>query len=77
MGEEEPGFTERWLETGSGPGAVVRARVTQVNHEAQTAYRAWLDHATSCSTCQDGAARRCTVVQPLWDAYQAAGHADF
>ncbi|MEU4091570.1 hypothetical protein [Streptomyces sp. NPDC026673] len=68
----EPGFRERWLETGSGPGAVVRARVTQVNQAVQTAYRAWLDHSTSCSTCQDGSARECTVAQPLWDAYQAA-----
>lgn len=71
----ESGFAERWLETGSGPGAVVRARVAQVNQAVQAAYRAWLDHATSCPTCRDGAARQCTVVQPLWDAYQAAQQA--
>ncbi|MDX2853360.1 MULTISPECIES: hypothetical protein [Streptomycetaceae] len=71
----ESGYTERWLETGSGPGAVVRARVTQANQAVQAAYRTWLDHATECPTCRDGAARDCTVVQPLWDAYQAAQRA--
>ncbi|MEU4098964.1 hypothetical protein [Streptomyces sp. NPDC026673] len=71
----KPGDAERWLDTGSGPGAVVRVRVTGVNHVVQAAYRAWLDHATSCGTCRDGAAGECTVVQPLWDAYQAARQA--
>lgn len=71
----EPGFAERWLDTGSGPGAVVRVRVTRVNQAVQAAYRAWLDHATSCPTCRDGGARECTVVRPLWDAYQAARQA--
>ncbi|MFF7677656.1 hypothetical protein [Actinacidiphila glaucinigra] len=33
MAAGESGGTERWLETGSGPGAVVRARVTQTNQE--------------------------------------------
>lgn len=69
------GDAERWLGTGSGSGAVVRVRVTRVNQVVQAAYRAWLDHATSCGMCRDGAAGECTVVRPLWDACQAARQA--
>jgi hypothetical protein len=63
---------ERWMDTGSGPGAMVRVHVTQADVRVRTAYRAWLDHAVACRGCQAGHGRACETARPLWAAYTAA-----
>jgi hypothetical protein len=71
--------THRWLDTGSGPGAVIPTRIVTGEGASQTAYRAWLDHCGECSTCRNGADPtgdaepvRCQDGTRLWQDYRDA-----
>jgi len=58
----------RWLDTGSGPGAMVPVRVAVADMAVRTAYAAWLDHAVSCDDCRTS--HPCDDAAALWSAYR-------
>ncbi|MCW2870100.1 hypothetical protein [Actinacidiphila oryziradicis] len=66
--------THRWLDTGSGPGAVVPTRIVTGEGASQTAYRKVLDHYDDCATCRDdaGGSARCEDGARLWQDYREA-----
>lgn len=67
---------ERWLDTGSGPGRMVRVRVYG-SEDADSAYRRILEHGTACQVCrgvgEDGkTGSSCSTAQQLHRAWRTA-----
>jgi hypothetical protein len=52
-------------------GLIVPRLATAAAGRAQTAYRAYLDHAQDCPGCRPRGAR-CDAAQNLWTAYRGA-----
>ena len=61
----------QWRDSGSASGHMQRVADSGTYHRVQTAYRAFLTHATGCGDCEHGA-KRCTKADELWRAYRAA-----
>ncbi|WP_028804836.1 hypothetical protein [Streptomyces sp. 142MFCol3.1] len=60
-----------WQDNGSSSGRMQRVASTGTYHRIQTAYRAYIDHATTCDDCGHGD-KRCAEADQLWRAYRTA-----
>ncbi|MFF1640642.1 hypothetical protein ACFVXA_24025 [Streptomyces sp. NPDC058246] len=61
----------QWRDSGSACGHMQQVAGSGAYHRIQTAYRAYIDHATTCDGCRHGEVR-CARADDLWDAYRAA-----
>ncbi|MFF4347838.1 hypothetical protein [Streptomyces sp. NPDC001530] len=60
-----------WRDSGSASGHMQRVADSGTYSRMQTAYRAYINHATGCDGCGYGE-RRCSTADQLWRAYRAA-----
>ncbi|MEU6339959.1 hypothetical protein ABZ883_03285 [Streptomyces sp. NPDC046977] len=60
--------TERWIDSGSGPGRTVPARVQTAVGRVNERYRDFLHHVQTCAACQ-GPDGDCDVSQELRAAW--------
>lgn len=65
------GVRREWRESGSASGHMQMVADSGTFSRIQTAYRAYIDHATTCDGCGHGE-RRCSTADQLWRAYRAA-----
>ncbi|MFI6404897.1 hypothetical protein [Streptomyces sp. NPDC050548] len=63
--------TERqWRDGSGGAGHLQRVASNAVFTRTQTAYRAYIDHASGCATCAMDSGQ-CTIAEELWTVYGA------
>ena len=60
-----------WRDSGSGHGHMQMVADSGTYSRMQTAYRAYINHATACDGCGHGE-RRCAEADELWRTYRAA-----
>jgi len=60
-----------WRDSGSASGHMQQVASSGTYNRIQTAYRAYIDHATACEGCGHGATK-CGTADELWAAYRAA-----
>ncbi|WP_143674282.1 MULTISPECIES: hypothetical protein [Streptomyces] len=60
-----------WRDSGSAFGHMQAVADSGTYSRIQTAYRAYITHATACEGCGHGQAK-CTTADQLWRAYKAA-----
>ncbi|GAA5032676.1 hypothetical protein [Streptomyces siamensis] len=61
----------QWRDAGSASGHVQQVADSGTFNRIQTAYRAYIDHATTCDDCGHGAVR-CAEADQLRRTYRAA-----
>lgn len=65
------GIRREWHDSGSSSGHLQTVADSGTFNRAQTAYRAYLNHATECDGCVRGE-KRCPAADRLWRAYRDA-----
>lgn len=59
------------VDAGSAFGQMQRVAASGQYTKVQTAYRAYVDHGMTCTTCAVDSSL-CTTAETLWEAYKAA-----
>jgi len=65
------GIRREWRDSGSASGHMRAVADSGTFNRMQSAYRAYIDHATVCDGCGHGE-KRCAEADQLWRAYRAA-----
>lgn len=60
----------QWRDGSGGAGHLQRVVSNAVFTQTQTAYRAYIDHASDCATCAVDSGQ-CPTAEQLWEAYKA------
>ena len=60
----------QWRDSSGGAGHLQRVATNAVFTRTQTAYRAYIDHASTCATCAVDSGQ-CVTAEELWSLYRA------
>ncbi|MFE2544818.1 hypothetical protein [Actinacidiphila glaucinigra] len=68
--------SERWIDTGSGPGRMIPIRVAAAVGRANNHYRQFLDHSKDCAECAASTDGCATAKELLQEWFSERGERD-